>query len=127
MCGDLTNIRMLEPTVLTLPLPPSTNKLFPGRARRHHSPEYEAWIVDAGWELKRQRPRPVLGRVSLTIEVREPPTKRVEDLSNRLKALEDLLVTHGIIQGDSQRYVRRIVLEWAPIDGVRITVEPYSS
>lgn len=112
-------------TVILLPMPPSTNHLFAGsRGRRYRSPEYEAWITEAGWELKRQRPVSVAGQVSLLIEVAEPKTKRATDLGNREKAVTDLLVSHGVIEGDDQRYVRRITLEWAPIEGVRVTVMP---
>lgn len=110
-------------TVICLPMAPSTNHLFAGQKRRYRSPEYEAWIVEAGWELKRQKPVSVAGRVSLLIEVAEPKTKRAQDVTNRIKAVEDLLVSHGVIQGDDQRYVRRVTAEWADIDGIRITVE----
>ena len=110
-------------TVICLPMPPSGNGLFPGRSRRYRSPEYKAWADEAGWELARQRPVSVTGRVSLLIEVAEPKTKRATDVTNRIKAVEDLLVSHGVIQGDDQRYVRRVTAEWADIDAIRITVE----
>jgi Holliday junction resolvase RusA-like endonuclease len=67
----------------------------------------------------------VAGRVSLHIEVAEPKTKRATDLGNREKAVTDLLVSHGVIQGDDQRYVRQITLEWDPIDGVRVHICPW--
>lgn len=111
-------------TVIVLPMPPSVNGLFAGKSRRHLSDEYKAWCEEAGWELKRQKPLPCPGKVSLLIEVAEPKTNRATDLSNRCKACEDLLVTYGIIEGDSQHFVRRIVLEWSDkIEGVRITIE----
>lgn len=113
-----------EPFTITLPMPPSTNSLFPGQRRRYRSAEYEAWITEAGWELKRQRPPKAAGRVSLLIEVAEPKTKRAQDVTNRIKAVEDLLVSHGVIQGDDQRYVRRVTAEWADIEGVRVTITP---
>ena len=113
-------------TVICLPLPPSVNGLFAGQKRRYRSKPYETWIVSAGWELKRQRPVPVPGKVHLAMEVAEPKTQRLTDLDNRWKAVSDLLVTHGIIEGDDQRFVRRIVLEWSSaISGVRITISPY--
>lgn len=117
---------MSEPVVINLPLPPSTNSLFAGKTRRYRSLQYEAWLIEAGWELARQRPGKVTGRVSLYLEVGEPKTKRATDISNRLKATEDLLVKHGVIEGDDQRFVRRITMEWAPIEGVRITIERVS-
>jgi Holliday junction resolvase RusA-like endonuclease len=108
--------------VIVLPMPPSANHLFPGRGRRYRSAAYEAWIKEAGFQLIAQRPRHVPGRVVLTIEIGEPKTGRHTDLANREKALIDLLVSHGIIQGDSQYFVREIVMRWAPIDGARVTV-----
>jgi Holliday junction resolvase RusA-like endonuclease len=115
---------MSDPVVILLPTPPSTNHLFAGAGkRRWRSPEYEAWILEAGHQLNRQHPSQVKGMVSLLIEVREPPTKRHEDLGNKEKALTDLLVTHGIIEGDSQHFVRRIVFEWSSqVEGARITI-----
>ena len=111
-------------TVITLPMPPTTNNLFAGNGRRRYrTSQYNTWAEAAGWELKRQRPASVAGRVSLLIQVAEPKTKRAQDLDNKTKALLDLLVFHGVIQGDSQNFVRRIILEWADIDGIRITVE----
>lgn len=110
-------------TVIDLPLPPSTNGLFAGKTRRYRSPAYETWLEAAGWQIRAQRPEPVMGRVHLLIEVAEPKTKRATDLSNRLKATEDILVKYGIIEGDDQRYVRQITLKWnCEIEGVRATI-----
>jgi Holliday junction resolvase RusA-like endonuclease len=80
--------------------------------------------VDAGYRLNAQRPPRVLGRVSLLIEVQEPETKRRSDIGNREKAVTDLLVSHRIIEGDDQRFVREITLRWALVDGVRVTIRP---
>lgn len=112
--------------VILLPIPPSTNNLFFNAVGRHggrcRTPEYQDWCKVAGWELKRQRPAPVPGMVSLLIEVAEPETKRRQDVTNRIKAVEDLLVIHGIIQGDDQRFVREVTARWAPIEGVRVII-----
>jgi len=41
---------------MTLPLPVSTNRLWrAGRGRVHRSPQYRAWLTEAGWELRAQR------------------------------------------------------------------------
>lgn len=117
-----------EPLVLTLPTPPSTNNLFftvtagPRRRGRAKTPEYQDWILQAGYRLNAQRHAPVPGKVSLLIEVAEPATKVRQDIANREKAVTDLLVTHGIIEGDDQRFVREITMRWAPIQEVRVTV-----
>jgi|SRR5690242_17783247 len=114
---------------LTLPLPPSTNHLFAtGKAgRRFRTPEYNAWIEEAGWVLASQRPLKFDCRVSVTIEVREPPTNRHEDCANREKASLDLLVRHGVIKSDSQQHVRQVTMGWASdlTDQIRITIRPW--
>ena len=56
----------------------------------------------------------------------EPVLAWVEDCCNREKATIDLLVTHGIIQGDSQHYVREVTMGWASdVEGIRITIRPW--
>ena len=112
-------------TVILLPLPPTSNNLFAGNGRRRYrTKEYDAWIKEAGVLLATQRPLKWLGKVSMLIEVREPPTMRAEDCCNREKATTDLLVKHGIIEGDSQHFVRRVIIQWAnDIKGIRVTIE----
>jgi crossover junction endodeoxyribonuclease RusA len=119
---------MFDPVVILLPLAPSVNGLFAGIGRRYVSGKYKAWRVHAGYVLNCQRPRKCLGRVALAIEVAEPPTKRATDLSNFLKASEDLLVAHGIIEGDSQHYVREITMQWSDsVDGIKIAIRPWET
>jgi Holliday junction resolvase RusA-like endonuclease len=116
--------------VLMLPTPPSTNNLFftiasgPRRRGRAKTPEYQDWIRQAGYRLNAQHPVPVPGKVILLIEVPEPSTKVRQDIANREKAVTDLLVTHGIIEGDDQRFVREITMRWAPVHETRVTVRP---
>jgi Holliday junction resolvase RusA-like endonuclease len=118
--------------VIALPVPPSTNNLFftvttgPRRRGRAKTPEYQDWILQAGYRLNAQHAPPVRGKVALLIEVAEPSTKVRQDIANREKAVTDLLVTHGIIEGDDQRFVREIIMRWAPIEGVRVTVRPFA-
>lgn len=75
--------------VLDLPIPPSVNGLFPGKERRFKSPQYKAWITEAQWDIKAQKPKPVKGRFALWIDL---PEGMAGDISNRIKAVEDLLV-----------------------------------
>lgn len=94
--------------MLTLPLPPSTNKLFanvPGKGRIR-TKAYKQWRHDAGWELKAQRPTPVAGNVAVAIHV---PQSMRGDVDNRLKALLDLLVAHHVIEDD--RLVSKLIVE----------------
>jgi Holliday junction resolvase RusA-like endonuclease len=114
--------------VISLPMPVSTNHLFFNRVKAHggraRTPEYNAWVREAGTRLAIQRPPQITGRVSILIEVQEPETARRQDVANREKAVVDLLVTHQVIQGDDQRYLREITLKWAPVDGVQVTIRP---
>jgi hypothetical protein len=79
--------------VISLPMPPSTNMLFfngrPGQGRIR-TPEYNAWIKEAGWQLAAQRPRQLTGRVSILIEVSDAESSDNWDLASREKATVDL-------------------------------------
>jgi Holliday junction resolvase RusA-like endonuclease len=111
--------------IIALPMPPSTNNMFATVGRRRiRSAEYSGWLLEAGYRLKSQRPPLMAGRVSLLIDVEEPKTARRQDVANREKAVTDLLVSHRVIQGDDQRFVREITLRWADVAGVRVTVRP---
>lgn len=83
--------------VLDLPIPPSVNNMFPGRAGRFKSAQYKAWIKAAGWELKAQGVGSVSGPYVLTLEL---PEKMPGDLDNRLKGISDLLVAHRLTPDD---------------------------
>lgn len=112
--------------VLILPIPPTTNNLFAGLKHRYRTKEYEAWITQAGYAINRQNVSHIEGRVSVFLEITEPKTKRATDLDNRCKPILDILVKHGIIEGDSQHYVREIRMAWnAEIEGCRVTISAY--
>lgn len=116
-------------TVIELPMPPSLNNMFiNGQKGRFRSQKYDEWITEAGWELARQRPAKHVGAVSLSFEFQDSQDKRKRDISNLVKAPEDLLVTHGIIQADDQFTVRKISMEWSDqVKGVRVTITPVAS
>lgn len=100
-----------DPTVLWLPLPPSTNKLWRTyKGRIIKSAEYRKWLIEAAKIVLMQRPKAVQGKYQMTLTV-ERKDRRRTDLSNRLKALEDALVTAGVVEDDS--LAERIVLEWS--------------
>jgi Holliday junction resolvase RusA-like endonuclease len=112
--------------ILELPMPPTANNLFATDARsgrRFKTHEYREWIKEAGWRLAAQRPPLVRGKVSLLLEIEEPKTARRQDCTNRVKAVEDLLVSHRIIEGDCQKFVRTVTVRWAAVEGVRITIK----
>ena len=103
----------LDTVRLVLPFPPTSNNLFINvrGAGRVRSTAYRKWAADAGWRLQAQRPAKLKGPVNVTILLC-PPTKRRADADNRLKAPLDLLVTHGVIEGDDSRYVRSVTARW---------------
>lgn len=83
---------------VTLPLPPSANNLFLTRGnRRARSPEYDAWLDAARWALHQERPEPVTGPYALLLAL---PFLMRGDVSNRIKAPEDLLVKEGLTPDD---------------------------
>ena len=98
-------------TRIKLPFPPSGHALFKRHNGSHLSAKYRAWRDDAGWLLKSQKPEPVAGTVELQIDLVNPNKVR-RDVSNHIKAVEDLLVEHGIIEADDHRVVRSISARW---------------
>lgn len=114
---------------LTMPMPPSTNNLFVNRGRkRARSSKYDLWVTAAGWELKRQRASHVAGPVSLAFEFEEGIDNRKRDISNLIKAPEDLLVRHGVITADDNSIVREISMKWSrSVKGCQVTIVPVES
>jgi Holliday junction resolvase RusA-like endonuclease len=115
-----------EPVEIFLPFPPTTNGLFKnvphrGRAR---SQRYNIWIRAALNELNRQDLKRVKGRVALSIDLEDSSVTR-GDADNRIKAVADILVSEGIIEGDSKKIVRRIEVAWSEnTRGCRVLVTP---
>ena len=91
-----------------LPVAPTTNNLYENTGHgRRKSAGYRSWLNEAGWRIKEQRVQPVPGkRWALRIEA---PVDHRRDLSNCLKATEDLIVEMGLISDD--RYIDHIVLD----------------
>lgn len=106
-----------------LPIPPSTNGLFSTskRGHRHVSKKYAAWIDDAKkWLTLQKRPaEPITYLVGIDIHVPFIPRA---DVSNRIKAVEDICVKAGILKDDS--LVERVTARWS--DGVDciVTLSP---
>lgn len=110
-------------TVLTLPVPPSVNALYanvPGKGRVKTA-AYRAWLTEAGWAVRAQRPVPIVGEYELHIEVAR--NKR-RDLDGYLKAPSDLLVSLGIIPDD--RHCVVLSARWADVTGFVVTISPAS-
>lgn len=108
-------------TTLTIPAPPSVNKLFknlPGRGRAK-TKDYRDWVMEAAVELRGQGAKRVSGPVVIMISVQRDHA--AADIDNRVKALMDFLVqpglhksarSNGLIDDDSK--VIGFCAVWAP-------------
>jgi len=89
-----------RPIILTIPNPPSLNKLWArkGGGGRTKSREYRAWLTAAGWEVRRQAVgMPALAcRYDMTLNV--PISRR--DTDNWPKPIGDLLQMAGVVTND---------------------------
>lgn len=106
-----------------LPVPPSTNHLFSTskRGHRHVSKKYAAWIDDAKkWLTAQKRPsEPITYHVAIDIQVPHIPRA---DVSNRIKAVEDIIVKGGILEDDS--LVERVTARWTNGTDCIVTLSP---
>lgn len=86
--------------VVHVPPPPSANLIWrrvPGKRGMIRSPEYKAWLEEAGWALNRQAPEMTIwGQFRAAVEV--PRSRR--DVDNWTKPLFDLLQKQHIIEND---------------------------
>jgi Holliday junction resolvase RusA-like endonuclease len=107
-----------------LPFPVSVNAMFAdGATRRIKSSAYHQWVIEAGWELKRQKPQPIKGPVEIAYELEEKADKRRRDCANFEKGVTDLLVTHGVIEADDNRILRKVSIAWSPgVKGIKATI-----
>ncbi len=108
-------------TILTLPAPPSVNKMYknlPGRGRAK-TREYRDWVLEAAVELRGQKARRISGPVVIMISVERDHA--AADCDNRVKAVFDFLVqpgmhrsarAHGLIDDDSK--VTGFCVAWSP-------------
>ena len=84
---------MIKRLNITLPLPPSLNRLWrtTKTGRMYKSPEYTAWKTAAQWDVKAQiKGQQITGKFKLTL-IADRPDKRPRDLDNLLKAALDCL------------------------------------
>lgn len=113
-------------TPITIPFPPSTNALWRSVGGRNIlSAPYRKWLTEAHQLVALQRPAKVTGPYRMTVTATRPDNRR-RDLSNTIKALEDLLVKAGVIRDDSD--AQSILLMWSEgkpdkAAGVRVLVE----
>lgn len=114
--------------VLSLPMPPSINRLYRAvQGRSILSEAYRAWKREAGLSLMAQRARAVAGQVEVLVEC-VLPDKRRRDIDNvGFKAVLDLLVHHQIIAADDSSVVRSITARWLDAgEPCRVTIKQWS-
>jgi len=93
----------VNPFVVILPVPPSLNGLYAGKARRHKSEAYKDWLKEASDVFAAQKPsyRTFTGRLTAKYCFGFPDKKR-RDIGNFEKALSDFLVDMRVMNDDSQ-------------------------
>lgn len=96
---------------LTLPYPPTANKIWRAvSGRQIKSAKYRAWIDEAALSIRQQRPRGIVGDYHLFIRATAPDRRR-RDLDNLIKPLSDALSQGGVIGDDSG--CRVLIANWA--------------
>jgi crossover junction endodeoxyribonuclease RusA len=87
--------------ILLFPIPPSSNNLYANSeyGGRFKSKKYKAWLksADRYYWMQKAKIKPVFGACVIRIKV---PQKMRGDISNRIKALEDYLVSRKITGDD---------------------------
>lgn len=98
---------------LELPFPLPVSACFENipKIGRRASGRYREWTNEALWMIKSQKPRKFDGEVSVSIGL-VAPDKRARDADNTLKCIMDVLVKGLVIKDDSNRYVRRVTVQW---------------
>lgn len=114
---------VVDLVMLRFDAPPSANNLFRnaiGKGRVKTS-AYAAWRMGAGNAIMAQRPGRVPGRYGIAIQIKRASLR--SDLSNRCKAVEDILVTMGIV--DDDRHCQHLEMSWTDdpeISGVEVRI-----
>ena len=113
--------------ILTIPYPPSANRLWRSvNGRAIKSAEYRDWLDEAARFLLTQPGRtPMTGPYILTLVATRPDWRR-RDLGNLEKPVSDLLQHVGLVRDDCD--AQSIRLTWSdaapdPAAGVRVHLE----
>lgn len=109
VAAELPPFMSVEPVTINLPLPPSLNNMFINIGRgRAKSKDYRAWLkaADAAFLEQKRKIHRVTGPCEIHIKV---PTKTRGDISNRIKAAEDYLVSREITGDD--KHNRKVTIE----------------
>lgn len=96
---------------LTLPYPPSANKLWRAvQGRNIKSGHYREWLSRCVACIAMHQPEKLTGGYVLDVTA-YPPDRRARDLDNLFKALNDALALAGVVSNDSK--CRVINARWA--------------
>ncbi|MEZ2132713.1 MULTISPECIES: RusA family crossover junction endodeoxyribonuclease [unclassified Sinorhizobium] len=100
---------------LELPFPLPVSACFENipKIGRRATQRYREWTNEALWMLKAQKAPRFTGEVSISIGL-VAPDKRARDCDNTLKCIMDALVKASVIKDDSNKYVRRVTVQWVP-------------
>jgi len=119
-----------EVTVLTLPYPPSANRLWRNiRGKTLKSAVYRAWLIEAGQVLFLQKPASVTGQYRLMV-IATRPDQRARDIDNLIKPVSDLLAQCGVVSNDSK--AQSVFAGWSmestvPGGQIIVSVEPVTA
>ena len=113
---------MAESIELWLPFPVSANRLWvKTRNGMRKSDAYTAWLLEAGLEVRRQRPQKISGPYKITITAARPDHRR-RDIDNTIKSVSDLLQSVGVIRDDCD--CEMVTARWVTSgDGVAVRIE----
>jgi Holliday junction resolvase RusA-like endonuclease len=107
--------------VLDLPSPLSVN-----RTRKIDWTAYaktREWVARADamfLAVKRKLPPPIRGRYEIFITLKEG---RI-DADNAVKLLVDTVRRFGLVEDDDPKHLRRLTVEFGPVEGSRVTIRP---
>ncbi len=118
---------MTDYCCLVLPFPPTANNLYPGMRQRHKSARYKEWCADAMHALIAQRPHPYYRDPVRVTYAFGRPDKRIRDLANYLKAVDDFLgggkEPGPVLYDDS--LIEHLTVYWdKDVTGCRVEIEP---
>jgi len=109
-------------TTFSLPLAPTANRLFVaflrgGKAARAKTKDYLAWSREASERLAEQRVPHIPGYYEMSIII---PASTRGDISNRIKATEDIVVACGVVVDD--RYADKVSIERGNVEEMLICI-----
>lgn len=114
---------MTECTI-KLPFPPSVNTMYANMPKRGRikTAAYRDWANEAGWMLNSQKPSKFQEPVTINYTF-GPKGGRLWDLSNHIKAVEDLLVRQCILPDDNSKIIVGFSVDQDPeVDGLQLTI-----